>query len=58
MTSETVEVPFVTIGNRRALTDEQLMSNVWLMHFLVRFKHRFERDARRQCWLLIEGDDE
>jgi hypothetical protein len=38
-----VEAPFVIIGNRQALTFEQLFEHQWLLDFVRRFPNCFER---------------
>jgi hypothetical protein len=40
--AESVAVPFVTIGNRQALTYEQLFEHQWLMDFVRNFPTCFE----------------
>lgn len=53
--AETVEVPFIKVGNRRALTDEQLCEYPWLLAFFKRFRHCFEASDRSPyIWLFIE----
>lgn len=52
--SETVEVPFVRVGNRRGLTDEQLTESRYLADFVRRFSQSFEYDAKQSVWLFIE----
>jgi hypothetical protein len=41
---ETVEVPFVTLGNRQVLTDRQITEQPWLKEFMARFPRCFSRD--------------
>ena len=48
-------VPFVEVGGRRALTDKQLMEQPWLLDFMRRFSHCFERDERLRCYFYLEG---
>ena len=52
--TETVEVPFVKTGNRRALTEEQLVQLPWLRSFVERFPESFERDPTLRMFLFIE----
>lgn len=47
---QTVEVPFVTVGNKQALTDTQIMNESWLGEFIARFPHCFERSEMMQCY--------
>jgi hypothetical protein len=44
------EVPFVTVGNRRAITDLAIVENPWVLEFMAAFKKCFERDDIRRCW--------
>jgi hypothetical protein len=39
---ETVEVPFITVGNHQVLTAEQLANAPWLEDFVKRFPTCFE----------------
>lgn len=57
MTYETVEVPFVLVGNRRALTVKQLVEAPHLMDFVERFLPCFEYDPVRFLFVLNETDD-
>lgn len=52
-----VKVPFITVGNRRCLTDKQLIEHPWLEAFFLRYKHCFERDPIRSMWLFIEREE-
>lgn len=54
---DNVPIPFVTVGNRRALTDLQLEQNPELNDFVNRFRDNFERDHLREIWILIELED-
>lgn len=54
---EDAEVPFVTIGNRRGLTHQQVTDEPWLMAFYQRFKHQFEVALEFDAVLLIEEPD-
>ncbi len=49
---DTVEVPFVLIGNRQCLTDAQLAESGWLRDFFNQFRACFEYDPLRQIWLF------
>lgn len=51
---ESVPVPFVYAGNRRALTDQQLADDPYLRQFVETFAGAFERDDDRQLWLFID----
>jgi hypothetical protein len=51
---KTVEVPFVTIGGRRCLTDQQLAENSWLEAFVERYWNCFEYDPQRHVWFYKE----
>ncbi len=53
---ETVEVPFINIGNRRALSDEQVCNVSWLSDFLKAFPSSFEHDEQRHLWWFIEPE--
>jgi hypothetical protein len=39
---ETIEIPFIELGNRQALTGLQLMELPWLRDFVDRFPNCFE----------------
>lgn len=52
--SETVEIPFVTIGNRRGLTSTQLVQHPYIREFYERFRDHFEVDANIDAVLFIE----
>jgi hypothetical protein len=52
--SETVEVPFVAIGNRRCLTAQQLMEFPWLADFVQRFPTSFEHGGKADVYVFIE----
>ena len=54
--AETVEVPFIKVGNRRALTEEQLVRQPWLRGFVERFPGSFERDPVMRLFLFIEPE--
>lgn len=41
---EDVEVPFVVVGDKQALTDRQLAENAWLRNFVAAFPQCFQRD--------------
>lgn len=51
---QSVAVPFVQIGNRRALTFEQLASDSELAAFVKRFPDSWERDIAKMAMLFIE----
>jgi len=55
--AETVEVPFVTIGNRRGLTYQQMMQYPHLRDFYNRFKSSFEVCLNADAVLLIEPEN-
>lgn len=52
----TVEIPFVEIDGRKALTGLQLIKDDYLADFVKRFRSRFEHQAYRDCYFLIEED--
>ena len=55
--SETVEVPFVTIGNRQVLTAMQVAESPWLGDFIRSFPKCFAPDHCLDCWVYYpEGD--
>lgn len=56
MTAESVEVPFVRLGNRRGLTKQQIVEDPALMDFVNRFPCSFELDPTRDCVLFIEPE--
>lgn len=43
--AQTVEVPFVTVGNRQLLTVQQSVETPWVLEFIQRFPDCFEYDA-------------
>lgn len=49
---ESVEVPFVQIDGRAALTDMQLAEDPELARFVERFAHCFERSENRCCYFF------
>ena len=53
---QSVEVPFQRMGNRRFLTDLQLMQNPYLEDFVKRFSDSFERDALLGVLWFIEPE--
>ncbi len=55
-TCESVEVPFVKVGNRRCLTDKQLAEEPYLADFVRRFPDSFEHHELVSVWLFIEPD--
>lgn len=56
MAFESQEVPFIKIGNRRALSDLQIAENSHLAAFFALFNGCFERDDEQFVWLLLEKD--
>lgn len=54
---ESVAVPFVKIGNRRALTDEQLANDPYLEDLVRAFPQSFERADNLCIWLFVERHD-
>lgn len=54
MNAETVEVPFVVVGNRRGLTAKQVQECEYLGRFLLRHWASFEHDLNRDVYLLVE----
>lgn len=54
---ETIEIPFITIGNQRALTFRQLAEAPALVEFVETFRHCFEIDELRQAALYCPPDD-
>lgn len=54
---ESAEVPFIQIGNRRALTRMQLEDNPELMRFYQTFKRCFEVALDIDAVLFIEPED-
>lgn len=50
-------VPFVRVGNRRALSDEQLVECPYLADFVRRFSASFERDDNARAYLFIEPEE-
>ncbi len=57
MKYESVEVPFVQIGNRRWLTGRQLAENPDLAAFVARFSSSFEYEINMDCVLFVEPAD-
>ena len=53
---EDVEVPFIKIGNRRALTGLQIMQEPWLKEFIERFPASFEFCINQDCAFFIEPE--
>jgi len=51
VTYETVEVPFVTIGNHQAITRKQAAEMLWLVDFVSRFPACFEYDINHELWV-------
>ncbi len=48
------EVPFIQVGNRRALAHEQILKDENLACFLDRFKHCFDYFPNLDMWVLNE----
>lgn len=55
---ETVEIPFVKIGNRRGLTGVQLMQYPYLADFVKRFPDSFEHPGNMDVALFIEPESD
>lgn len=53
---ETVEIPFVTIDGRRALTGLQMIQDPWLAGFVKRFPHCFEYAPNMDAAFFIESE--
>ena len=49
-------VPFVQLGNRRCLTDQQLHADDQLADFVQRFASSFEYDPTLMVHIFIEPD--
>lgn len=49
-------VPFQQCGNRRCLTDQQLVENPALAEFVQRFRNSFEYCAPSCVWVFIEPE--
>lgn len=49
------EVPFVKLGNRRALTADQLAENPELADFVTLFSHCFEYDPLGEMYVFLEN---
>lgn len=49
------EVPFVKLGNRRALMAHQLAENPELADFVTRFSHCFEYDQLGEMYVFLEN---
>jgi hypothetical protein len=56
-TFETVEIPFVQVGNRRGLTDRQIAELPWLAEFVARYRDRFEHDPNLNVWIMLESPE-
>ena len=50
------EIPFILIGNRRALTDMQILENDWIADFVTCFRHCLEYDPYRCIYILQESE--
>lgn len=55
---ESMEVPFVTIGNRRALTGLQMAQDPYLAEFVKRFPDSFEYATNMDVAFFIEPKNE
>ena len=54
---ETIEVPFIQVGNRQCLIKKQLMEDPRLQEFINRFPTCFERDPCCEVyWYYPDGD--
>ena len=53
---ESVAIPFLIIGNRRGLSDWQILCSPIAADFIGVFPHCFERDDANQVWLFIEPE--
>lgn len=53
---ETVEMPFVKIGNRRGITATQMRELPWVAEFYRRFPDSFEPCYEVDAVLFIEPD--
>lgn len=51
---ESVEIPFVNVGNRRGLTGQQIVEQPWLQEFIKRFPCSFEPMFVADILLFIE----
>lgn len=47
-------VPFISVGNRRVLTDQQLAADANLAAFVEGFPGSFERNESLQVWIYLE----
>jgi hypothetical protein len=56
--AETIEVPFITVGNRRALTRLTIANEPAVADFVRRFAHCFECDPYTDMYLFIEEGQE
>ena len=52
---ETVEVPFIMVGGRRALTEQQLFEDIYLRELMLRFRQCFEYDPVLRIYYFLEG---
>jgi hypothetical protein len=46
-------VPFVMVGNKSALTDQQIAEEPQWMDFIRAFKRSFQRDDECCCWYFM-----
>ena len=54
---ETVAVPFETLPDgRKVITDLEIAKNPWLLDFIKRFEHCFERSNVAQFYIYKEHD--
>jgi hypothetical protein len=51
-----IAVPFISCGNRRCLTAEQLCEHTELAAFVRRFPASFEFDPNKMVWLFVEPE--
>jgi hypothetical protein len=57
MTFENVAVPFIAIGNRQVLTDQQATEMPWVADFIRGWPNCFERIESLSLWVWWpEGD--
>lgn len=54
MSGKMIEIPFVTIGDRRGLTGLQMLQHRGLSDFVRRFHDYFERSTNQDLALFIE----
>lgn len=52
---ESAPIPFITLGNRRCLTDRQLCEDAELAAFVTRFRQCFEYDIAARVYRWVES---